>query len=123
MCCCLFSLALPTSAPSIESIVALDSSSIAIFFSVIKDPSQRVQYYSFINMNTSVVQTVDSINLQPSVSTLSVNFTGLTTGAFYFFKGKAVNPSGDGPYSSSYGVMLQTSGVYAMLFCSGVDVS
>jgi hypothetical protein len=108
----LFLLAVPTSYPNIVSSTSINSNTISIAFSVITDPSQRVQSYSFINTNTSVEQTVNASNLQPSVTTLSVTFTGLSTGVYYFFKGKALNPSGGGPYSPLYGIMLQSSGNY-----------
>ncbi|XP_065644330.1 uncharacterized protein LOC101241241 isoform X2 [Hydra vulgaris] len=106
---------LPKSAPEVKGSFIFDSNTIGIVFSVIKDLSQRIQYYSFVNINTRVVKVVDARNLQPSVDTLSVNFTGLSPGVFYYFKGKAVNPSGDGPYSSSYGAMLQSSDLYGAI--------
>ncbi|XP_065644331.1 uncharacterized protein LOC136075357 isoform X2 [Hydra vulgaris] len=108
--------ALPTSAPVIQQIASAGPNSIVIVFPVINDLSQRVQSYSFININTSIVQTVNASNLPPSVNTLNVTFTGLSTGVYYFFKGKAVNPSGDGPYSSSSGFMLQASGSVVTAF-------
>ncbi|XP_065679528.1 uncharacterized protein LOC101241241 isoform X1 [Hydra vulgaris] len=108
--------ALPKSAPVIQQIASAGPNSIVIVFSVINDLSERVQSYSFININTSIVQTVNALNLPPSVNTLNVTFTGLSTGVYYFFKGKAVNPSGDGPYSSPLGFMLPASGLVVTAF-------